>query len=545
MLRRIHLGAWLGIACLSMAADSRAAPPAPDPQTVARRVDERLAADLFGADVSVAPRCDDATFLRRAWLDIVGDIPPPDAVLVFAADGASDKRQRLVRDLLAKPEYGVNWARYWRDVIMYRRLEDRAQLATAALERDLAQWLNDNDPWDEIATKFITASGDVRENGATALIMAQEARTEETTAEVARIFLGIQIQCAQCHDHPYDRWKREEFHELAAFFPRIGTKPVTTGDRRSFMVFANDFPPRRRPNNDRDLPKPEHFMPDLEDPAAQGTRMQPKFFLTSATMPLGSMDYERRGTLAECLCANEWFAKALVNRLWAELVGEGFYEPVDDLGPDREASAPAAIDLLAHDFQASGCDIKWLIETICATEAYQRESRPRRIAGKGAPFAANVPQPLRGDQLYSALLSALDLDETTPAMRRRQAAMAMGPGRIRGPRGPFNDTFGYDPSDARDSIAGSIPQVLAMMNSPQFGAALNGYGRGVVARLVESTSDDAKVVGDLYLRTLSREPTAEELATATAYIKQVGHRRNAVADLTWALLNSAEFRYRR
>jgi hypothetical protein len=517
-----------------------------DPQEVARQVDASLAAELFAtpeARAQLAPKCDDATFLRRTWLDIVGDIPAPEHVAAFLLDPSADKRQRLVRDLLADPQYGLTWARYWRDVIFYRRIEDRALIAANALEADLSTKLNANTAWDEIAAEFITAQGDVRENGATALIMAQDGRTEETTAEVARILLGVQIQCAQCHDHPYDRWKREEFHELAAFFPRIAVRNVQSATKRSFAVIVNDRPFVRQRGDNENRPTPEHFMPDLEDPAAPGRRMQPKFFLTHTTLPYGTRDADRRETLAGWLTANEWFARAIVNRMWAELVGEGFYEPIDDLGPDRTASAPATIELLADHFRASGYDLKWLFETIYATEAYQRESRPRRDAEGGVAFAANVAQPLRADVLYNTVLSAVDMNEPA-AGPRRGGGGGMGQLRNRGPRGQFAETFGYDPSDPRESIAGSIPQVLAMMNSSQVIGGARA-GRGIVKRMLNEIPDNEDLVAELYLQTLSREATDEELKRATDYIADVGRRNEAVEDLTWAILNSAEFRHRR
>ena len=534
----------MAIVSLSLAARSALAATPPDPAETARQVDAKIAAALFGPGVDVAPRTDDATFLRRVWLDLVGDIPTPEHVAAFLLDREPDKRRRAVRELLADPQYGANWARYWRDVILYRRIEDRALIAANALEADLAEKFNANVPWDQVAGEFLTATGDVRETGAAALIMAQDGRTEEVAAEAARVFLGVQIQCAQCHDHPYDRWKRQQFHELAAFFPRIGVRPVQTATQRSFAVVASDRPGRRRGANNENRPTPEHFMPDLDDPAAAGTRMQPRFFLTAATLPPGAHDAERRATLAQWMTTNEWFAKAIVNRLWAELVGTGFYEPVDDLGPDRSATAPQALDVLAGAFAASGYDLKWLLETICATEAYQRQSRPRALSDERVPFSANVPQPLRADVLYNAVLSALDAAEQVPG--RRAGGGGMGAySRNRGPRAAFQETFGYDPSDPRDEIAGSIPQVLAMMNSPATAGALRANRPGLLQRLLGEISDDGELVAELYLQFLSREPTAQDLATALDHVARTDRRRQAFEDLAWALVNSAEFRHRR
>jgi hypothetical protein len=512
-------------------------------------VDKLLAEEVFSAETQLASRAGDATYLRRVWLDIVGDIPSPEHVTAFLLDPAEDKRERVVREMLDNPQYGQNWARYWRDVILLRRLEDRAAIVANPLVVALTEKLNQNVSWDKIAAEFITAKGDVRENGATAIIMAQDGRTEETTAELSRIFLGIQIQCSQCHDHPYDRWKREQFHELAAFFPRIAVRPIQSPTRRSFEVVADDRPfAPRRPNAGMEgrRGEPEHFMPDLENPTARGTRMQPKFFLTSAHVPLGVPDAKRRGTIAQWMTENPWFATALVNRIWAELVGEGFYEPIDDIGPDRTPSAPKTVEFLSRRFAESGHDVKWLFRVICATEAYGRESRPRREVD-GTPFVANVAQPLRSDQLYNALLSATDGKEADDVLNRRRRSQAMGPyGRVPSVRQQFETVFGYDPSDPRETVTSSIPQALALMNGARINQALRTTNPdSVLATLLEELEDDEALVTELYLRTLSREPTDKELEMVLDFCKSARNRPAAFEDLFWALLNSTEFSHRR
>ena len=196
-------------------------------------------------------------------------------------------------------------------------------------------------------------------------------------------------------------------------------------------------------------------MPDLEDPAAPGTRMQPKFFLTSAKLPLGTPDADRRETLAKWLTAQRMVRQGAVNRMWAELVGEGFYEPIDDLGPDRTAPAPEDDrSCWPQGFRDSGYDMKWLIETICATDAYQRAVAAAARRGEDdVPFAANVPQPLRADQLYNAVLSALDMPERRRTPPAAAAAGAASAASNRGPRTQFNQTFGYDPSEPREAIS--------------------------------------------------------------------------------------------
>jgi hypothetical protein len=521
----------------------------PTAQETARQIDRLLAAEVFKTDTKPAPRVDDAKYLRRVWLDIVGDIPTPEHVTAFVLDPSPDKRERIVKELLENPQYGQNWARYWRDVILSRRLEDRAQLVANALVADLTARFNKNESWDAIAAEFITATGDVRENGTTAIMAAQDARTEETTAEMSRIFLGIQIQCCQCHNHPYDRWQREQFHEFAAFFPRMALRPVQTPTRRTFELISDDRPDigRRNPNAQNRRGKPEHYMPDLDDPAAPGTRMQPKFFLTSAKLPFGSTDEDRRESAAKWMTANPWFATAFVNRLWAELVGEGFYQPIDDIGPDRTPSAPEAVAALSRAFAQNGYDIKWLFRVICATDAYQRESRPRREAD-GTPFVANVAQPLRSDQLFNAILTALDAGEPTDANNRRGRPGDGGPpyGRNASVRQAFEVAFGYDPSDPRETVVSSIPQALAMMNGVRLNLAVRAAGPGtMLGRHLDQVKDDDALIAELYLKTLSREPTNAELKSALAYCKETNNRAAVFEDLLWALLNSSEFSHRR
>ncbi|MCG8449828.1 MAG: DUF1549 domain-containing protein [Pirellulales bacterium] len=525
---------WPVATLLVLAAAAEIHAARPSPAGVAQRIDAAIASEVFDGSTELAPPADDATFLRRVYLDLVGDIPAPEQVIAFALDAAPDKRRRVILQLLDSREYGQNWALYWRDVVFFRAQNDRALAAASAMEADMARRLNQGDGWDEIAAEFVTARGDVREQGNTAIIMAQDARTEETTAEISRIFLGIQIQCAQCHDHPYDRWKREEFHQLAAFFPRVGVRGVRSLTKRSFEIYGNDRYGRRPPRNDNNnRPKAEHRMPDLEDPSAPGKVMQPKFFLTSASLPEGTSDYERRRQLANWLTENKWFAIALVNRIWSELVGEGFYEPVDDIGPDREATSLQAVELLARAFRESGYDVKWLMETVCLTEAYQRDSRPRR-GTEDVPFTANVPQPLRSDQLFNALLSALEVDE------------GRNPARVRiRERRQFAQIFGYDPSQARDSISASIPQMLALMNSQRINRSIVASKTSLIKRLLKEVPDDKELIVELYLRCLNREPSENELTQLVSYRKKVGNRTQAFEDLLWALLNSAEFRHRR
>jgi Protein of unknown function (DUF1549)/Protein of unknown function (DUF1553) len=536
----VIVGAVIGLS--ASAADSAA--------TVAAKVDQLLRSEVPYANSAktAPPRIDDERFLRRVSFDIIGRLPTPEEVTAFAFDPAADKRAKIVAKLLADSRFGENWGRYWRDVIMYRKTEERLQfLVGIPLEPYLAESLNANKPWSQIATEFITATGGANENGACGLIVAQQGKPEETAAEFSRIFLGVQIQCAQCHDHPTDRWRREQFHQLAAFFPRVASqpsRPMAAGQARpEITVVVTDDAPRfnfRAPMNMRARGTLEHHMPDPKNPQSEGMLMQPVFFATGDTLPEGTKDADRRGSLARWTTAkdNPYFAKAFVNRLWSELTGEGFYEPVDDIGPDRHCTAPKTLDYLAGEFAATGYDVKWLFQVITATELYQLPSAPRR-GPEDPPMQHNVAQRLRSDQIFDNLLLVLEASEPSQPG-------GFGPGArfARGPRQQFTIAFGYDPSERRDEVANSIPQALAMMNSPTITTALRGTGNSMLARKLAAIKDDPPLLQELFLKVLGREASQSELTTCLQYVKQVGIRTEAFEDILWSLVNSAEFLHR-
>lgn len=544
MLNRIFLLFGFAITFLAASAVEAAKPNADE---VAYEVNRLLAKETGGDSSETVPQTDDETFLRRVFFDVIGEAPTPEDVFAFAFQDADNKRTQIVDQLLADKSFGVNWARYWRDVVMYRKTEERALASIGAMTDYLTEQLNNNTSWDKIATEFITATGNVREVGSTALIMAQSGRPEDVTAEVSRIFMGIQIQCAQCHDHPTDRWKRQQFHELAAFFPRVAIRPDRSGDIPTFHVVVNDRPfnfRRRTNNNNRYVGTPEHYMPNLDDPTDRGAKTQPVFFVSGEKLDFGTKDADRRGTIAEWITSSEnpWFANAFVNRVWAELVGEGFYEPVDDMGPDRECSAPKTMEYLASSFAGSGYDVKWLYRTITATDVYQRQSRNRRDYDE-LPFQANCAQRLRADQLFDSLVSVLDLEG---ALEGRSSGRGAGPYRGRNtPRAAFNIAFGFDPSEPRAEVGSSVQQALAVMNAPFVNQAINARRPDGLGKILSESRDDKDALVELYLKTLSRGPSDYETRTCLSYLRQVNDRNEAFEDILWSLVNSTEFLHRK
>jgi hypothetical protein len=550
--------------------------------------------------VEPAARTSDVEFVRRVYFDVIGKPPTSEQVQSFVRDRAKDKRSKLIDALLGSSEYALNWARYWRDVIKFHSTaENPVRVRYDSLEAWLAKEFKANKPWDEIAAGLITAAGRNDENGAVGFSLAYDAQPAELAGEVSRVFLGLQIQCAQCHDHKTDSWKRQQFHEFAAFFAGMRPRQVVPGSQQQLPVFAVVPQGPRR-----------YTMPDKDNPTKQ-IPVAPRFFLSSSrsnpepVLPEALPPVERRAMAASYVTAqdNPWFARAFVTRIWYALLGESFYDPIDDIGPERTAKGAQVLEPLAEQWQKGGYDINWLFRTILNTESYQRRVRSTANAAGKTPFASNCPSRMRSDQVFDALVQALALPldangnlimRANPAARAnvqmknallarglptgaaglgpadprrtknaalsnaeaKKAAQAAGLGaevakkaamvqRMGGPRFLFDRLFGIDPSMSNDDVMGSIPQALFLMNSPLVNNRIQARPGTVLGEILTSTFDNRAALEALYLRVLSRQPTTREVEICGHYLASVGDRREAFEDIYWSLINSTEFLTRR
>ncbi|MCA9078490.1 MAG: DUF1549 domain-containing protein [Planctomycetaceae bacterium] len=571
-----------------------------DALSVAEQVDSLLDASFVEQGVTPTAPAHDEDFLRRVTLDLAGRIPTPAELTRFRQAGEAGKRPLVIDKLLETDEYAATWASYWREVIYSRATESRSRRSQGIFQKWMTEQLSENRPWDEITIDLLTATGDTQVEGSTGFLFAHGGDPAELAGETSRIFLGIQIQCANCHDHPYDQWKRQDFHELAAFFPRVRVRSQKDGDKRTFIVESADkergrggnFDPQRVfkfLDRDRDgkltaeeaqrnkqfgkrfarvieigdkdgdgalsqaeiknLPMPqqgqgrgtpEYFMPDLDNPSEPGTKTEPVFFVDEASVPFGTKDLDRRSSLADAMTSpeNPWFARAFVNRVWAEMVGQGFYTPIDDMGPERVAQQQEVLDTLAAGFVANAYDIKWLFRTIANTRAYQRSVQTEDEEPLPA-FAAMTPTRLRGDQIYNSIAQVLG--GMTDAGPNLAQGKGMGMRGMSGPerqRAAFGQLFNYDPSTPQADIVGSIPQALFMMNSQVTNAA---SGKGQLKRLLKSTDNDSLALKAIYVRVLSRKPTDAELSICQEHITDVEDRTEAYENILWSLMNSSEF----
>ncbi|HEX4590589.1 MAG TPA: DUF1549 domain-containing protein [Gemmataceae bacterium] len=516
-------------------------------------IDKLLANELREDHIKPAARTDDEAFIRRVSLDLVGRLPTNQELNEFLRDRESEKRSKLIDKLLAGDGYATHWAKYWRDVIS-AKYTDRRQLAMVPeFEKWLTAEFRKNASWRDIARAMLTAEGGVAigpgnaansestkkyvSNGAAVFLLAHlgQDQAEERAAETSRVFLGIQIQCAQCHDHPFDEWKQSQFHELAGYFARLRSRPMlgqqANGGRPRIELFSAPFG--------------EHRLPDKSDPT-KGTPVASKF-LTGVSPRRGLSDEERRAALADEITRPEdfWFAAAFVNRMWGELMGQAFAQPVDDMGPGKDVYLPAVLKRLSASFRATDYDLKQLLRTICNSQAYQRQIRPGTSGDEHLHFAAAYPTRLRAEALWQSLVNVLG--SFGPPMDPRIAvAAAFGANRRSLPlEFAVQSEFRYDPSLKADEVEGTIPQALLLMNNRDLNRAVRVRPSNALGQILKEHPKDEDAVRALYHKTLTRKPSDHELSKAVTYIHKVGKRDEAFEDLLWVLINSTEFQTKR
>jgi hypothetical protein len=526
------------------------APPAP-----AGGIDELLVSSWLKADIKIAPAASDAEFLRRASLDLLGRVPTLPETRAFLADRAADRRLRLVDRLLASPELAEHFADVYSDLLW--RTEGNKRIERQDPRSWLVQAFNENRPYDRIVTDLLTATGDIAGNGAGAFIAARArggGGPEAVAGAAARLFLGLQIQCAQCHDHPYDaRWKQEDFYGLVAYFARTRVRR----ERNMAFDMMDAGPPGLA----------------VVDQRRGEARMRPPRSETDVVVPprfLGRVlaaapDESRRQTLARAVVESDLFAKTMVARTWAQLFGQGLVDPWDDLGAENDERHPPLLSRLAEKFRASGHDVKVLLREIVLSPAYARSSaRPDGSPDDGGAavraFAQARVRPLTPEQLFRSLLTVTGAEDM---LRRRDGlrveAQAGGGGRVpytvdrverqieRALR-EYRFTFEDDEMADSDTFDGSMPQALLLLNGEVTNSGTRAGEDGVLDTILRSSRDPAQRLQDIFLAVYARPPTVEEarwllpqLADATpAAPARGGGARRAYEDLFFSLLISSE-----
>ena len=524
----------VGLGLLALAIAPAALAAEPDPTALAARIDKQIAA-AWGSVVTPAPRADDAEFFRRVHLDLAGRIPSVTEVRDFLDDDRPEKRRLWVERILqADPDdpsyrdaYAAHFANVWRAALL-AQTNIQAQIQQPALEAWLRQRLKTNAGYDRLVRELLTQTGvgnpglpvavgggGTPEGSPAAFFAASEFRPENLAGTTARLFLGVSLDCAQCHDHPFAKWTRNEFWEYAAFFTDMPQTPRPAGaDGRTAPLPRGQI---KMMGTDKLVSA--KFL-DGKEPAWKDTGTRP--------------------TLVEWMTAadNPFFARAAVNRTWALFFGLPLVNQADDSDTPPPQAHQELLDEMARAFAANGFDTKFLIRAITASETYQRTSRATHPSQKDPRQFARMP--LRGlspEQIFDSLAVATEYQEAGGADPRVNF--------IGGPqtaRGQFLAKFPNQ--DQATDYQTSILQALYLMNNGFVADRTSPQKNRTLATLAAQRTGTARKVESLYLVVLSRKPRPEESERFVKYVDAGGATSDpaaALADVFWVLLNSPEF----
>jgi hypothetical protein len=526
--------ALVGAAVLPQVA--RASPPdaqASDVAALAAYIDQAMAAKWAARGVKPTRAADDAEFLRRVYLDLVGRIPTVADTRDFLDDSSADKSLRHVNRLLSHPKHVEHMTTSWRHMLMPQTNDRNAQFLSRSLETWLRKQFRDNVPYDKMIRELLTASVASPNRNSypqdtpdkplpIAFYMMNESKAENLAASTSRLFLGVKIECAQCHDHPFAKWSKRQFWEYAAFFS--GIQP---------------FEPRFAAGSSI-----------KEDPARRvikvaGTDKEYEARFLDGGVPKWKDGTASRVTLAEWMTTgdNPYFARNAVNRVWAHFFGIGLIEPVDERSPENPPSHPELLDELAKQFAAHQFDLKFLMRAITASRTYQLSSAMTDPSQNDPrTFSRAAVWGLTGEQLFDSLATATGY----------QARMEkFDQNRVLSTRAELVARFS-NRSDKRTEYQTSILQALALMNGKFTGDTTNPAETKtpqqtltlIAVQDAPFLDTPAKKIETLYLAALSRKPTPAESERFGKYIQEGGPEhdsKRALSDVFWALLNSAEF----
>ncbi len=493
-----------------------AASPVPQDNTI----DAAVFNKLNRMRIKPSETCSDVEFLRRVYLDALGILPSPADVGAFLADTSPDRRVKLVDALLKRPEFLDFWTLKFADILRAngRLIQSKG---THVFHRWIRENLARNTPMDQFVRELLTSDGSTFQNPAANYYRI--AREPESSVETtAQLFLGVRIQCAKCHNHPFERWTQDDYYGFAAFFAQVKRKNGNLPEEE--VVFASPGGEVRQPRTGKVmLPK-----------ALGGPVFDPKAA-------------DRRENLAQWLTGpeNPFFAKSLVNRVWYHLIGRGIVEPVDDFRDSNPSSNDELLEGLATNFVKGGYDLRALIRSILTSRTYALSARTNELnADDNLYFSHAQPKLLPAEVLLDAISTFTSTSTAFEGLPKGTKATQIPDGKL---ENPFLRTFGRPARELaceceRESDT-NLSQALQLIGGPTVNGKLH-EDSGRMAALASSAKSPEEITRDLYLTAVSREPSSTELAIAVAYIKAAADRRQAVEDIGWSLINSKEFLFR-
>ena len=511
--------------CVASVMIPRANPLAPDHfDSIPRQnyIDDLIYKKLAGQHIEPSPTVTEYQFLRRVHQDLIGRLPTAEEARRYLLSDDANKRELLVDALLNRREYADHWSGYWADLL---RPNPYRVGIKAVLNYDdwIRQQFRNNIPYDEFARRLVTAKGSTWQNGAAT--MFRDRRTpDEITTMISQLFLGVRLECAKCHHHPFESYSQENFYQFAAYFARVGRKgtglspPISGGEEIVLTVNSGE----------------------VSHPLSGETLAPTPLYEAAHEVD----DEDRRRTFANWLTSseNDFFAKVQVNRLWAALMNRGLVEPVDDLRSTNPATNPELLEALAKDFQQSGFDQKHILRTITLSRVYAHQSTTTPSnASDRVNYSRHYRHRVRAEVLSDAIS---DFTETSPkmqAMPPESRANQVWTTRV---DSIFLDTFGR-PNENQDPPCERTPdstmtQSLHLMNSRELDSRIRDSS-GRAARLAKTELSLNAITEELYLAAFSRFPSEEEAQYAVEVLEKNETRQAGIEDLMWAMINSPEF----
>jgi Protein of unknown function (DUF1549)/Protein of unknown function (DUF1553) len=490
-------------------------PPAPEFNYIDSLVDAKL------KKLRIAPSevCTDEEFLRRVFVDIVGQLPTVEDHRKFMANAATNKREQLIDELLARKEFAELWVLKWAELLQVRS-GPYISYKTMLL---YFNWLQDkvarNVPVNEWVAELLSASGGTLKNPATNFYQA-ETDILKVTENVAQVFMGMRIQCAQCHNHPFDRWTMDDYYGFAAFFRQMGRKP--SDDPREVVIFNSGGGEQKHP---------------------VGGRVMPPKFLGGAVPDVKGKD--RREVLAAWLASpeNPYFATNLANIVWAQFFGQGIIHEVDDVRVSNPASNPELLAELGKRFTAYKYDFKKLVKDICMSRAYQSSTKPTPSnEGDTRNFARGPVRRIRAETMLDCISQVTETKNKFPGLPLGARAVQIADGSR---STYFLTTFGRATRETVCScevkLEPTLSQSLHLLNGSATTAKIQQGG--VVAGMLKAKVPADQVVEELYVRCLARVPTAKERTDVAHLVEAQPDKQKALEDVFWALLNTREFMF--
>jgi hypothetical protein len=492
-------------------------------------IDKHVYAKLRQMNLLPSELCSDGDFVRRVYLDVLGRLPTVAETQAFLQDRDPRKREKLIDQLVEMPEFADFWALKWADVLRSSRKTIQLK-GSHGMQAWLRSHLLRNTPWDEVVRELLTASGNTFSNPPANYYRV--ARDPQSLAETtAQLFFGIRLQCAKCHNHPFERWTQDDYYGFAAWFARVKLRPEPVlggppdGPAAAEVVFVERSGEVTQPRS--------------------GRVMKPRFLGVGEKEADPNQD--RRAILAAWLTApdNPFFAKSVVNRVWFHLMGKGIVDPVDDFRDSNPPSNEELLNALAADFVAHKYDLKHLIRTILKSRTYQLSVQPNEYnAEDDKYFSKAVTKLLTAEQLLDALCDLTGVPEKFNGLPLGTRAVQLPDGEV---NHPFLKAFGQPARELaceceRES-EGNLGQALQLINGPTVNEKVRNPNNRL-GKLLGANASDQAILDELYLAAYSRLPTPEERSQVQEHLRKNPDRRKAWEDVLWAIINTREFLFR-